>query len=49
MKRSNESPRPSRGPDGGDAPGLRRREVLGYATAAPLSTSIPLRAASPDK
>ncbi|WP_445287056.1 molybdopterin cofactor-binding domain-containing protein [Variovorax atrisoli] len=36
MKRSNESPRPSRGPDGGDAPGLRRREVLGYATAAPL-------------
>jgi len=39
MKRSNESPRPSRpphGPDDGDAPGLRRRDVLGYATAAPL-------------
>ena len=36
MKRSNESPRPPLGPDDGDTPGLRRREVLGYATAAPL-------------
>jgi len=36
MKRSNERPRPSRRPDDDDSPGLRRREVLGYATAAPL-------------
>lgn len=39
MKRSNKDPRPARGPDGGDAHGLRRRDVLGYATAAPLASA----------
>jgi len=39
MKRSNQDPRPARGPDDGDAHGLRRRDVLGYATAAPLASA----------
>lgn len=36
MKRTNTGSRPPREPMGHDAPGLRRRDVLGYATAAPL-------------